>query len=176
MLYEANYVDATEEIWDAYDKSEVKLGFELVRGKPIMDDVYHLVCDVIVRHQDGTFLLMKRSLEKEVLPGCWEPGAGGSALKGESPLEAAKRELLEETGIASSDLQQVYRIMQEETHAIHYGYLCVTDCPKDCIVLQEGETVDYKWISQDEFILFVNSDNCSATQRIRLQDFIKHMK
>ena len=84
------------ELWDAYDKNEVKLGFDLIRGESIPDNVYHIVCDTIVRHRDGDYLLMQRDLDKEGWPGFWEAGAGGSALKGETPQECAKRELLEE--------------------------------------------------------------------------------
>ena len=44
------------ELWDAYDKNEVKLGFDLIRGESIPDNVYHIVCDTIVRHRDGDYL------------------------------------------------------------------------------------------------------------------------
>lgn len=127
------------ELWDAYNEAGEKLGFDLVRGQKIPDGVYHLVCEVVVRGTDGDFLLMQRSWEKEVSPGNWEIGAGGSALKGEDALTGACRELREETGIeAAGELRELYRVVCREHHAIYQGYLLVTDWPKERIVLQEG--------------------------------------
>ncbi|RFT23130.1 NUDIX hydrolase, partial [Bifidobacteriaceae bacterium GH022] len=49
------------EIWDAYDKEFNKLkNITLVRGEPIPDGMYHLVGEVIVKHIDGTYLIMQR--------------------------------------------------------------------------------------------------------------------
>ena len=87
------------EYWDAYDKDLNKIdGITLVRGEPIPENVYHLVCETVVKHVDGTYLLMQRDFNKH-LGGLWELTAGGSALSGETPLECAVRELMEETGI-----------------------------------------------------------------------------
>lgn len=68
----------------------------MVRGEKIPKGLYHLVSEIIVRHQDGTYLLTQRD-ERKDFGGMWEATAGGSALKGESPLDCAKRELYEET-------------------------------------------------------------------------------
>ena len=44
------------ELWDAYDNNFNKLnGITLVRGEPIPDGKYHLACEIIVRHIDGTY-------------------------------------------------------------------------------------------------------------------------
>lgn len=87
------------EIWDGYYKDGTLANIDLVRGKPIPDGLYHLVCEVLVRHTDGDYLLMQRDLKKDIYPGFYEATAGGSALKGENKLDCIKRELFEETGI-----------------------------------------------------------------------------
>lgn len=163
------------ELWDAYNEAGEKLGFDLVRGEKIPEGAYHLVCEVVVRNRDGEFLLMRRSWEKEVYPGKWEIGAGGSALKGEDSLTAACRELLEETGIeAAGELREIYRRIHREHHAIHYGYLLVTDWPRDGIVLQEGETIAYRWISVAEFLDFY--DNSIGSQKERLREYVDSIR
>ena len=136
------------ELWDAYDKDGNLTGGTLVRGEPIPDGLYHLVCDVLVRHMDGTYLLMQRDPGKETWPGVFEGTAGGSALKGEAPLEAAKRELLEETGIARGSFTPLFYDAGRQT--LYHGFLCETDWPKDQITLQEGETVAFRWVTMDE--------------------------
>ena len=130
------------EIWDAYDKDlNIIAGKELIRGEEaaFSDEVFHLVCDILVKHKDGTYLLMQRDPRK-AYGSQWEASAGGSALKGESPLEAAKRELKEETGIISDELTEAGRVVSPETHSIYVEFYCETDCDKDSIILQEGET------------------------------------
>ncbi|MDE1549613.1 NUDIX hydrolase [Jeotgalibaca caeni] len=154
------------ELWDAYDQQGNVTGVDLVRGEPIPEGLFHIVVEVLVRHEDGTYLLMQRDYKKEGHPGLFEATAGGSALKGETPNEAALRELVEETGIAARELTHLS--IARSTHTIFYGYLCVTDIEKDAITLQEGETIGYRWVSRDEFESFLQSTACIPTQRERL--------
>ena len=59
------------ELWDAYDAHlNVIAGQVLFRGEKIPKGVYHLVSEVIVRHQDGTYLLTQRDPRKK-LGGMW---------------------------------------------------------------------------------------------------------
>lgn len=156
------------ELWDAYTKSGAPAGRDLVRGEPIPNGLYHLVCDIIVRHADGSVLLMQRDYRKDILPGAFEVTAGGSALKGENALQAAVRELSEETGIYAQKLLPLYRTVSERSQTIHHGFLCVTDCEKDAIVLQPGETIGWKWLEKDALLDFVASDAYDSAQRQRL--------
>ena len=151
------------EVWDAYDKKFNRInGITLVRGEPIPNGMYHLVCEIIVKHIDGTYLLMQRDFRKHS-GGMWEVTAGGSALKGENPLMCAVRELKEETGLAAKDIKEIKRIVHDTHHSLYVEYLCVTDCEKNSIILQEGETVKFKWVDRD--ILFAMSENEIASQR-----------
>lgn len=151
------------EIWDAYDnKFNIIENRTLVRGEAIPDGIYHLVCEIIVKHIDGTYLLMQRDFRKH-LGGKWEVTAGGSALKGETPLMGAIRELKEETGLVAKDIKEIKRIIHDGHHSLYVEYLCVTDCEKDSISLQEGETVDYKWVDRD--VLLEMSEKEMASKR-----------
>ena len=151
------------EMWDAYDRQFNKIETAtLVRGKAVPDGMYHLVCEIIVKHNDGTYLLMQRDFEKH-LGGMWELTAGGSALKGETPIECAVRELREETGIVSCNLQELKRIIHDGHHSLYVEYLCITDWDKNAVILQDGETVDYKWV--DKTALFKMGTDALASSR-----------
>lgn len=140
------------ELWDAYDADFHRIeGKTLIRGEPVPEGIFHLVCDVLVKHTDGTFLLMQRASRKH-FGGMWEATAGGSALAGETPLECASRELREETGILSSNLTEVGRVVSEERRSLYVEFLCVTDWEKDRVALQEGETSDFRWVSREELL------------------------
>lgn len=54
--------------------------------------------------KDGKWLMLRRSKDKEYLPGIIN-GPGGKIERGEGILEAAKRELMEETGIIAKNLK-----------------------------------------------------------------------
>ena len=87
------------ELWDGRNRDGSLSGVTLVRGEKIPEGQYHLVCEILVRHADGDYLLMRRDERKAAYPGWWEATAGGSALCGEDALGCARRELREETGL-----------------------------------------------------------------------------
>ena len=160
------------ELWDAYNKSFEKIeDVTLVRGENIPDGVYHLVSDVIVRHIDGTYLLMQRDSRKH-FGGMWEATAGGSALKGEGPLACAIRELREETGIEAEALTEVGRVINDDNHTIYVEFLCVIECEKERVSLQEGETSAFKWVTKDELISMKKDELVTE----RMQRFIGELK
>ena len=162
------------ELWDAYDRTGRKTGETLVRGDPIPAGRYHLVSCIVVRHADGDFLLMRRAPEKKHYPNIWEIGAGGSVLRGETAEESAKRELAEETGISSGQWTYLNRYIEGDT--IYEGFLCVTDWPKDCIQLQAGETVDYRWLTRREFVRFFDSNDCIQRFKDRLGAYVNTLR
>ena len=107
------------ELWDAYDKKFNKIeNTTLVRGETIPDGIYHLVSEVIVKHTDGSYLLMQRDLRKHH-GGEWEVTAGGSALQGENGLEAAIRELKEETGLNADKMKEITRVVHDGHHSLY---------------------------------------------------------
>ena len=144
------------ELWDAYDRDGNKTGATLVRGEPIPEGQYHLVCGILVRHADGDYLLMKRALSKPSYPGYYEASLGGAVQKGETLLEGAKRELYEESGIVAQQMTPYY--VARDRNSLYGAFLCETDWPKDQIRLQEGETMDYLWVSREEAIRMMEAD------------------
>lgn len=147
------------EIWDAYDKDLNHLGTTLTRGEPIPQNQYHIVVEVTLRHQDGSFLAMQRDWSKHGGPGLFEITAGGSVLHGETIEAGAMRELQEETGIAVPELIPLYNITNDVNQTHYFGYLAETDASKDSVILQETETIDYRWIEPDKLAEFIASDS-----------------
>lgn len=163
------------ELWDAYTRNGVKTGGVLVRGQKMWPGIYHLVCEVLVRHTDGSYLCMIRSRKKPNYPLYPECTAGGSALLGEDPLTCIRRELREETGIEWDDFEEVSRTVRDCYATIFYSYLCTVDWPKDQIKLQEGETEAYRWLSEEEFIELLSSDRMIPGQPERMEGWFRKM-
>jgi len=68
----------------------------------------HRVVHVLVFDDRGQLLLQKRSMNKDVAPGLWDVSVGGHVIPGETPEEAAARELREELGIEFVDIRFLY--------------------------------------------------------------------
>lgn len=60
------------ELWDAYDEGLNKIdGIVLIRGEQIPNECFRLVCEIIVKHKDGSYLIMQRDKRKH-LGGMWD--------------------------------------------------------------------------------------------------------
>ena len=178
------------EIWDLYDKDFNKIeGASITRGEAIPAGRFHLVGNVLVRHEDGTYLIMLRDRAKKH-GGMWEASAGGSALKGETPIQCAARELAEESGIVCKGASGAaggalagaaagalaggiggasVLTVNEKSRTIYAEYLCVVSGPKDAVRLQKGETTAFKWVSKEELLALSLSELLSgrAQERVR---------
>ena len=173
-------MDGTKEIWDLYDRDGNRTGETYERGfgtyKNIPEGRYHLVVDILIVHSDGTYLLTKRSDIKDVYPGYWEASAGGSAVSGEEPLEAAKREMFEETGLTADTIELVGTLFKDSSHAMYYSYIAKVSCDKDSVVLQEGETTDYKWVDKEGFLLYVDAEDSMKAHNQRYEKYINTLR
>ena len=155
------------ELWDAYHRDGTKAGVDLVRYEPIPDGLYHVVSEIIVRHTGGEYLVMQRDFNKKGWPGAYECTAGGSALKGEGAYECAVRELFEETGIKETDLKYLGEEIVDRHHTIYHEYFCETSAPYGSVVLQEGETISYKWVTPGELREMIENGTVISARRNR---------
>ena len=87
--------------------------------------------------------------------------------EGEAFDECAKRELREETGIISSDLQEIRRIVHGGRRSLYVEFLCITDWDKNAITLQNGETVDYQWVEKS-IILEMKADELASSRSLSI--------
>lgn len=156
------------ELWDVYDRYRVKTGRTMVRGEQIQSGDYHLVVHICLFNSEGKMLIQQRQPFKEGWPDRWDVTTGGSALAGESPEQAAERELFEELGIRHDfsgirplmtmnfpggfddvfliqrDIDLNTLILQtEEVQAARFA-----DCEEICRMIAEGSFVPY----QEHFI------------------------
>lgn len=158
------------EVWDAYDQNRTKLeGVRLDRSAfPYKEGYYHLAVNAWVQDQDGAWLFMKRSSDKEHYPNVYELGAGGSVLKGENSWQAAQREVQEETGLVPSELEFLFSFTQRE-YLTHFDtFLVKLDQKEPAVAYQEGETDDHIWVNDEELEDFFSNHLVFENQKKQL--------
>lgn len=153
------------EKFDARDIHGNLLGFEMIRGEKAKEGHYHVVVEVYTINRKGYVLTTKRHPEKP-FGHQWEI-TGGSVLMGEAIRPGALRELREETGLIATDddLIEFYRHVSGDS--LYHSYIVVLDVDAEDVVLQEGETVDFEFLSLDAFEERLESEAFVSTIRER---------
>lgn len=165
-----------KELWDAYDREGRPLGFDVVRGEPLPEGVCHLVVEIYSVTHDGRVLVTQRHPDKHWGLN-WEI-TGGGAVKGETPVTGALRELREETGIVvtEADLHPVYVHFPtgiDGDDSIYHSFLVFFAPEQQTIALREGETVDWRLIPYEEYKEFILTDE--FVDRVRNR-FLAHQE
>lgn len=137
------------ETWDLFDIERQPLHKTHRRGEKLNYGEYHIDVEIWTIDSGNNVLVTLRDPQKENYPDKWE-STGGSALAGETSRQAAVRELCEETGITAGEDELVYLGTHLEQAAFVDIYLLRRDTPVSQLTMQEGETVDARWISLEE--------------------------
>ncbi len=145
-----NQQTSADEMWDVYDENRQYTGRVHRRGELLPEGDYHTVVHVFVRNSKGQYLITKRAPNKGY-PNIWEC-CGGSAVAGDTSLEAAVREIYEETGVAVSKEQGILVDSFRFTNAFIDCWLFHEDFNLSEVKLQEGETVDKRAATADEIL------------------------
>lgn len=120
------------------------------------------VCAVVIIN-NGKVLLIRRDFNKS-FGGRWEV-PGGKVEQGESSLEAAIREVKEETGIKLNKVNEFKQYTGSETGSeITAFYVQTSDTN---IKLNKGEHIEYGWFKPEEiFKLDIWKDNTSVISEV----------
>ncbi len=132
------------EIWDLYDARGVKTGETMRRGEEIPRGRYHIGVHIWPLNSRGEFLIQRRSMQVQWKPGIWAV-TGGSAVKGENPLEAAQRELREELGVTAAPEEMKKVTCLRRSNSFCNVYLYLTDRAAGQFVLQKEEVSEVRW-------------------------------
>lgn len=139
------------EIWDLYDVNGNVTGKTLERGNLIPEGYYHLVVHIWIRNKDGKYLISRRSPDRKSYPLSLEC-QGGSVLQGETSLEGAKREVIEEVGIDLSNIEgkMIFRKTRHHFRDIMDVWLFEYDGEVDLNKATTKEVCEVMWMTYDE--------------------------
>ncbi|MDA3732948.1 NUDIX domain-containing protein [Niameybacter massiliensis] len=156
------------EKWDLYNEQRQPLNRTHNRPEPMVRGEYHIVVSIWTVNSKHEVLTTLRHPEKDKYPNFWENTAG-SVLAGETSRQGARRELLEETGIKVEEEELHFlRTIKEESAFVDL-YIIRKDIGIDELVMQEGETVDAKWVSLEELDEMIEKELIASPVAKRLQ-------
>lgn len=94
-------------------------------------NLLHRVAHVLVFTHAGDLVLQRRSPLKDIQPDKWDTSVGGHLSPGETPEQAAIREMHEELGVAGVRLQFVHKYLWRSTREseLVYTYRTAYDGP-----------------------------------------------
>jgi isopentenyldiphosphate isomerase len=122
---------AVEELFEVVDHEGRTIGIaprSVVHGNP---SLRHRVVHVLVFNSHGELLLQRRSLRKDIAAGKWDTSVGGHVAPGEELPFSAQREMREELGISSDDVEFLYSYVysdDNESELVH-TFRCLHDGP-----------------------------------------------
>lgn len=145
-----NLQSSAGELWDVYDSERRLTGRTHRRGDPMPHGDYHLCVHVWIRTSRGEYLLTKRAPNKG-FPNMWEC-TGGSALAGDDSLQAALREVREETGLALQPAcgECLLQLAREDNFTDVWLFRC--DVTPSQVQLQPGETCDVMLATEQQLL------------------------
>ena len=156
-----------DEYYDIYDKNKNKTGRKEIRGKYDRKlGEYLLIVTGIIINSENKILITQRA-EYKHWGLMWECN-GGSVKAGETSIEGVIRELKEELGIEFSKDEAIY--FKEVRKDM---WLFKKDIKIEDIKFPDGESIDAKWVTIDEFEeMFKNGTIIPAIDFSR-QDYIR---
>ena len=138
------------ELWDVFDENGIPTGKTALRGRSVLaPGEYHLVVHIWVISKSGLFLIQRRADDKKLMPGEWA-ATGGAAVAGEDSLTAARRELLEELGIAADRDKMLLLTRIKRRNSLLDVWLTESNVPAEKLTLQQTEVAEAKWITGKE--------------------------
>ncbi len=115
-----------------------------------MDQVQKVAAHALIQNSEGKYLVTRRSQKND-----WKPGEydipGGTIEFGENPIEALKREVLEEVGLEIKVNEPVYvfsYLSSPERHQFQIVYKC--EYLEGDVKLNPEEHDEYQFLNNEE--------------------------
>lgn len=147
-----------DELIDICDDSNNLIGIRKLKSEAHRDGSWHRAAHIWIYNSQGEVLLQRRAKQKQLYPDVWDVSVGGHVSAGETPIEAAIKEVSEEIGlrIAADDLE-FFKVVKTsppfpefKNNEFYYAYFLKFDGGIDELKLQDEEVQAVAFLAIDE--------------------------
>ena len=159
-----------EEIVQIVDEQNRELG-ELPRRLMREQHLIHRASYILIFNAAGELFTQKRTMTKDVYPGCWDVAAGGVVQAGETYEQSAERELVEELGVGPTRLDFLFDQYYEDQENRVWGrvFTCVHEGP---FTLQPEEVVCGRFMLPSRILDYSKSEPFTPDGILLLQKLL----
>ena len=141
-------MNQSEDLLEIVNAENEIIGIER-RGVVHAANLMHRSVHIVLVNSDNHILVQQRAWDKDSEPGKWDTSSAGHIDPGETPLEAAKRELSEELGLSGVVLEEMFCL--EASVDTGYEFINIFLCRENSTVAPDPEeVVDWRWCCSDE--------------------------
>lgn len=166
------------EKWDLYTKDRILTGKTINRGEHVPEGYFRTVVHVSIFNSKGEMLIQKRQKDKKLWPDLWDVTVGGSVIAGESSVEAAERETLEEIGYSLDLNNERPAFTIDFDEGFDDCYLVVRDLDIARLTVQESEVQEIKWATKDEILAMIDEGTFISyhKSKIEMEFFLRNRR
>lgn len=148
------------ELLDVRDERGELTGEVMARSEVHRTEKWHGIALIWIYNSKGQILLQHRAAHLNVFPDKWDISVSGHLIAGETPKQAALREVVEELGLyvheeeleVVGSLANEYPLVYGKQHREYdYIFLVKADPEIEALRLQVAEVMEARWISVDDF-------------------------
>ena len=164
-----------EEIWDVYDENKRKTG-ETMKRVPYVytPGKYNLIVTATILNSKNEILISKRA-ENKKFGLMWEL-PGGAVRAGETSLEGILREVKEEIGIKFTKKEAILLKELKREKDFKDIWLFKREVKDEEIKFADGEVIDTKWVSIEEFLKMFEEKQIVPGVNFVLEDYNKALQ
>ena len=146
------------EQWDLFNEDRTPTGKIINKGEKIEGRLCRQVVHVIIFNDNNEMLIQQRQAGRKLWPEMWDVSVGGSSIAGETQIQAAERETLEELGIKVDLSQERPYFTINFNNGFDDFFIIRQNIDLSSITMQLEEVKDYKWASCDEIMVMVENE------------------
>ncbi len=158
-----------KEKWDVYTRDFTKTKKKVCRGDKLKDDEYHMVVNAWIENDKNQFLITQRVATKP--HGLMWECTGGSALAGESDIDACVREIKEELGIDIDKTSAKFLGMTTRYYKncpdILRVYIFRDNTPLKNVTIQQEEVAAAQWASKKTILKLIEEKKFEANAFVK---------
>ena len=144
------------EMRDVFRRDGTFTGLTIEKHAPMQKGWYLSHAIIIMKTQDGGYIMQQRSPKAKHSPGMWDV-TGGGVSAGETSAQAAVREAFEELGVTVEPDNLRLMLTEVTEWGEDYGMICDTyaarvNVPENGFVIAEREVSGVKVVPFEEFV------------------------